>query len=187
MKRALFLLITGLAILSCGEDKATATSETPETPKVKSAVAVDPKLQQLEDLKKMPASGLDELQKMLPETIDGIKRSNFSMTSNMGYATVQADYKKNSKAAVHIVLYDCAGEQGAELFRNSFQSKLDSNEESEKGYSRTVTLGTGKAVEQFEAATNVTTLRFMANEKVLVMMAGKNIAAEKLLEAAQKM
>jgi hypothetical protein len=171
---------------SCSDDKKVEKQIPPE-PQVKSAVQVDPKVQKLEELKKAPTKGLDALQNMLPAEMSGIKRSKFSMTSNLGYATAQADYEKNSKTYIHLALYDCAGEQGSALYNNSFLSSLDKNEQNDAGYTKTIELNGGKAIEKYEAATKVTTISYLGNDQILVVVAGKNIPAETLKEAISKM
>ncbi len=187
MKRVLlFLIMIVPTIFSCSDDKKVEKQLPPE-PQVKSAVQVDPKVQKLEELKKATATGLDALQNMLPAEMSGIKRSKFSMTSNLGYATAQADYEKNSKTYIHLALYDCAGEQGAAMYNNSYLSSLDKNEQNDAGYTKTIEMNGGKAIEKYEAATKVTTISFLGNGQILVVVAGKNIPAETLKEAITKM
>ena len=176
-----------VAFFSCSEGKKDQPQATADTAQVKSAVQADPKTQKLDQLKAAPTTDLAALQNMLPAEMAGIKRSKFSMTSNLGYATAQADYEKNRKTYIHLSLYDCAGEQGASMYNSSFLSKLDQKQESAAGYTKTIELAGGKAIESFEAETNVTTISFLANDKILVVIAGKNFSAETLREAAQKM
>ena len=187
MKRALLILSSALLFSSCSSDNKAEKKEVAAEPQVKSAVKIDPREQQLEIMKNASTTGLDELQKMLPASLAEIKRSKFSMTSNLGYATAQADYEKNSKTYIHLVLYDCAGAQGADLYNKSFLSDLDKSIDNEAGYTKTIALGSGKAIEKYEAATKVTTISFLANDKILFVLAGKNIPAETLKDAIHNM
>jgi hypothetical protein len=168
------VLLTGMIVMltfiSCSDNK-TAIKETPQ-PQVKSVAKTDPDKEMLEALKKAQATDLGEMQKMLPDEMAGIKRSKFSMTSNLGYATVQADYEKNSKTYLHLVMYDCTGEQGADLYKSSFLSYLGKPVENAEGYTKTIDLMGKRAVERYEAANKVTTLSFLANDKILVVLSG---------------
>jgi hypothetical protein len=177
-------MIVMLTFISCS-DKKTAKEPVPE-PQVKSVAKVDPVAEKLEALKKAPPTDLSEMQKMLPDEMAGIKRSKFSMNSNLGYAIVRADYEQSSKN-LHIVMYDCTGEQGSDLYKKSFLSYLDKSDASQEGYIKTIDFMGNKAVERFEAGNKVTTLSFMADDKILVVLSGKNIPAETLKEAAQKL
>jgi hypothetical protein len=184
------VLLTGMVVMltfiSCS-DKKTATKEPVPEPQVKSVAKVDPIAEKLDALKKAQPTDLSDMQKMLPDEMAGIKRSKFFMTSNLGYATVQADYEKSSSNYLHLVMYDCTGEQGSDLYKKSFQSYLDKTSASEEGYTKTIDFMGEKAVERFEASNKVITLSFMANDKILMVLSGKNIPAETLREAAQKL
>ena len=183
------VLLTGmivmLTLISCS-DKQTAPKNPVPEPQVKTAAAVDPATQKLEELKKAAPADMGEMQKMLPDEMAGIKRTKFSMNSNLGHAIVQADYEKSSKNYLHLVMYDCTGDAGADLYKNSYQSYLGKTDANEAGYTKTIELMGRKAVERFEAANKVTTLSFMADEKILVVLSGKNVPVETLKEAALK-
>src|SRR4030095_6101148 len=103
------VLLTGMIVMltfiSCN-DKKTNTTETLPEPQVKTAAKVDPETQKLEALKNAQPSDMGEMQKMLPDEMAGIKRNKFSMNSNLGYAIVRADYEKNSKPYLHLIMYD---------------------------------------------------------------------------------
>jgi len=184
------MLLTGmvvmLTLISCN-DKKTATKDPVPEPQVKAAAQVDPITQKLEALKKAEPTDMGEMQKKVPEEMAGIKRSKFSMNSNLGYAIVEADYEKSSKNYLHLVMYDCTGEQGADLYKNSFQSYLDKTDANAEGYTKTIDFRGGKAVERFEAANKITTLSFMSSDKVLVVLSGKDIPAETLKVEALKL
>ena len=186
MNRVLLIgMIVMLSFISCSDKKTT--KEPVAEPQVNSVAKVDPVTEKLEALKKAQPSDLNDMQKMLPDEMAGIKRSKFSMTSNLGYAIVQADYEKSSKNYLHLVMYDCAGEQGADLCKKSFFSYLDKGDANAEGYTKTIDFMGAKALERFEAANKVTTLSFMAKYNILIVLSGKNIPAETLKEASQKL
>jgi hypothetical protein len=173
-------------LVSCNNDKKV-TEETTANPQVKTTAQVDPKTQKLESLKTATATDLDQMQKMVPAEMAGIKRTRLNMNSNIGYSIVQADYVKNSKSDIRLIAYDCAGEQGSQLYNSSFLSYLDKNEENAGGYTKTINLNGKKTIEKYEAATKSTSISFLANETVLMVLHGKNISAETLKEAALKL
>jgi hypothetical protein len=183
------MLLSGMIVMlfftSCS-DKKTATKDPVTETQVKAIANVDPVSQKLEALKIAEPSDMGEMQKMLPGEMAGIKRSKFSMNSNLGYAIVEADYEKSSKNYLHLVMYDCTGEKGADLYRNNYQSYMNKPDANEQGYTKTIDFMGGKAIERFDAANKITTLSFMADEKILVVLSGKNIPVETLKEAAQK-
>jgi hypothetical protein len=184
------VLLTGMIVMltfiSCSDKK---TKEPVPEPQVKSAAKVekDPVAEKLEALRKASPTDLSVMQEMLPAEMAGIKRSKFSMTSNLGYAMVQADYEKSSKEYVHLVMYDCTGEQGADLYKKSFLAYMDKTDANADGYTKAVDFMGKKAVERFEAGNKIVTLSFMADDKILVVLSGKNIPAETIREAAQKL
>jgi Skp family chaperone for outer membrane proteins len=179
-------MVVMLTFISCS-DKKTATKDPVPEPQVKAAAQVDPVAQKLEALKKAEPTDMGEMQKKLPEEMAGIKRSNFAMNSNLGYAIVEADYEKSSKNYLHLVLYDCTGEQGADLYKNSYQSYLGKTEANAEGYTKTIDFNGRKAVERFDAANKITTLSFMTNDKILVVLSGKDIPVETLKVEALKL
>jgi len=179
-------MVVMLTLISCS-DKKTVTAEPLPEPQVKAAAQVDPVAQKLEALKKAEPTDMGEMQKMLPDEMAGIKRSKFSMNSNLGYAIVEADYEKNSKNYVHLVMYDCTGERGVDVYKNSFQSYINAPDANAEGYTKTIDFMGGKAVERFEAANKITSLSFMVDDKILIVLSGKNVPIETLKEAAQKL
>jgi len=188
MNRALlFVAVATFCLISCGQDKGVDKDLAVTSPQVLSVAKVDPKAQKLEALAKAPSVGLDGMQTMIPAEIAGIKRSKFSMANNLGYATATADYEKGKKSSIHLVLYDCTGENGAAIYDRSYLSYVDKNEQGEKGYKKTIVLGDGKAIEKYDADTKVTTLIFPVKETVLMEVSGKNLSAEELKTALSQM
>ena len=187
MKTNVFLsILSMLLFIGCNNDKK-ATEAAPAEPQLKTATQLDPKAEKLAALQKATATDLDQLQKLVPAEMAGIKRTRLNMNSNIGYAIVQADFQKNNKTDIRMIAYDCAGEQGAKLYNNSFLSYLDKNENNAEDYTKTIDFMGGKAVEKYEAAHKITTLSFLANETILIVLTGRNITAETLKEAAQKL
>ena len=186
MNRNIVFCLALLFFCSCSSDKKSAEKAVPEV-QVKSAVQIDPKTQQLENLKKATPSSLEDLEKLVPEKLADIKRTKIFMTSNLGYATVRADYEKNSKTYVHLAIFDCTGEMGTQLFNNNYLSYINNDAQDADGYRKTIELFGGKAIEKYDDKTKVSTLRFFTNGKVLVELSGKNIDFDQIKAAAGEM
>ena len=143
------VLLTGmivmLILISCS-DKKTNTSETLPEPQVKTVAQVDPVAQKLEFLKMAEPTDMGVLQNMMPEEMAGIKRNKLSMNSNLGYGIVRADYEKNSKTQVHLVMYDCTGAEGANLYKSSYLDYLNKSDANTEGYTKTIDFLGGKAM-----------------------------------------
>ena len=190
MNRALLIALSfGLALSACNNDTKTVQKKDESTneAKVKSvATPVDPTAQKIEELKKMPILGLDELSGWLPADINGMKRSNLTMSSDMGYDVANADYIKNNKTEIRVTVYDCAGETGSSVYNSTYAAKMKASTEDENGYTRSTDLMGIKAIEHHEKANKVTTITYMANERILVVVSARNFEPEKVREVAEK-
>jgi hypothetical protein len=186
MKKMLPTLILLAVLIACNNE--AKKDAQPGNVQVKSvSKPVDPLTAKMEDLKKTGQIDLNELGNYLPGELNGMKRSNFSMSSNLGYAVAQADYEKNRKTAMHITMIDCAGEAGANLYQSSYAAKLDKASGTEENFTKTIDINGLKAIETFEKDQNASGLSFMANDKVLVVMNGRNVSLEELKKAAMQL
>lgn len=171
-------------LLACNEN-ASLTEKT-DTVEVKTVtVPVDPAVQKLNDLKNLSPLGLDELTAWLPAQVTGLKRTNLSMSNNVGYGEAYADYEKNRKTDMRISVYDCAGESGANLYNRTYASKLQASQDTTDGYTKVVDFRGGKAIEHFEKSTNLSSFTFMGNERIMVTITGRNFEPAALKEAAE--
>lgn len=189
MKKSLLLILSASVFFAAcnSEPKITQKDETANNAKVKSVAApVDPQAQKMEALKALSPLGLDELSAWLPTQLNGSKRSNLTMSSDMGYAVAHADYEKNSKTDMRVTVYDCAGEAGAEKYKTVFVNKMKDQQENDEGYTKTIDFMSGKAVEHYEKKNKLTTLTYMANDRILVVVSARNFEPEAVREAAEK-
>ena len=188
MKKLLLIVLSASLFAACNsDDKTVQKSETANEAKVKSAATIDPTAQKLDDLKKLAPVGLDELSAWLPSQLNGIKRNNLTMSSNMGYAIAHADYDKNSKTNMRVTVYDCAGSAGADLYKNIYLNKTKNSQEGEEDYTKTIDLMGGKAVEHHEKQNKITTLTYIAKNRILVVLSARNFEPEQVREAAEKL
>ena len=189
MKKLLLLVLSASLLAACNsDDKTVQKSETANEAKVKSAATpVDPVAEKIAALKALPSIGLDELSAWLPSQLNDIKRGNLTMSSNMGYAVAHADYDKNNKTNMRVTAYDCAGDNGADLYQTIYLKKMKDVQESEDGYTKAIDFMGGKAVEHYEKQNKITTLTYMANNRILVVVSARNFEPEQVREAAEKL
>jgi hypothetical protein len=187
MKTILLVLSASVFFAACNSDtKLSQKDESANNAKVKSmAVPVDPIAQKIEELKALKPIGLDELSAWLPLQLNGIKRSNLTMSSDMGYVVAHGDYEKNNKTDMRVTVYDCAGEAGADMYKTAYANKLKELRETEEGYIKTVDFMGSKAIERHEKKNKVTTFTYLAGNRILVVVSARNFEPEKVREAAE--
>jgi len=140
-----------------------------------------------EALKKLTPLSLDQLKALLPETLNGIKRTNYNANSAAGYAVVEGDYQKDDTTDLKVMIYDCAGEAGAGMYTLTYWSAMNVQQESEKEYAKTVDFNGGKAVENYKKDSKESSLMYVANDRLLVSLNGRNMEPSALKEAAQSL
>lgn len=199
MKRLFFsALAASLLFSSCGNDKQIKSvttdedgSKTTVTTNVsdleKMTETTDEMTRKMEELKKLTPMSTDQLKAALPEEIEGVKRSNFTANSMMGYAMAEGEYKKDYSTELKISIHDCAGETGSAMYGMNYFSKMSFQQESDNGYTKTVDFGGGKAVETYEKNSNECSLTYLANDRLLVMLRGHNMTIAELKTAAGKL
>lgn len=141
----------------------------------------------MEELKKLTPLSLDQLKGMLPAELNGIKQSNYEANSSLGYSIADAEYKKDDTTSLKVTIYDCAGEAGAGIYGLNYWTKMNVQQESSNGYTKTIDFMGGKAVEQYEKNNNSSTLTYSANDRLLVVLTGQNMSTDALKDAAQKL
>ncbi|HWJ90767.1 MAG TPA: hypothetical protein VNR87_06630 [Flavisolibacter sp.] len=185
MKQLVLVLFLTVVLFACkGTNKETSK---PEATVKAAATEVDPLTKKMDELKKLSPLSMDELKKLLPDTLLGIKRTNFSFNSAMGYSMAQGDYEKNNKTDIRMVVYDCAGQAGAEWYSMNYWTKSTMEAENENGYTKTIDFNGGKAIENYDKTINVTTFTYLANDRILVVLTGRNIKSDDLKNAAEKL
>jgi hypothetical protein len=180
MKRILpiFLSLVVLFVACNPSVKTEQISEASNEAKVKTvATPIDPLAVKMQQLGALQPLGLDELAALLPQTLNGIRRSGLTMNNNMGYATAHADYEKNNRTDMRVTLYDCSGSSGLAWFRANYASKL-------KDGSKLIELNGEKAIEEFDNQTRVTSITYLTRGRILVNISSRNMDPEKVKEAA---
>ena len=195
MKQILSCTLAAMILIACNNDKkvkyteknadGTTTTTSVDASSVKDNT--DEMNKKIEELKKLPPLTLDQLKALLPEEVNGIKRTNFNANSSMGFSLAEGEYQKDDTTDIKIALYDCAGESGSSIYSLNYWTKMNIQQESSNGYTKTIDFNGGKAVESYEKNNNESTLTYVANDRLLVVLTGRNISADDLKSAAKNL
>jgi hypothetical protein len=195
MKQLLLSFCAGMLILSScgGSDKAkvksvqttedgSTTTTTMDVQKM--AEASDKSQQKIEELKKLTPLSLDQLKALLPEELNGIKRTSYNTSSSMGYAVAEATYQKDDTTDLKVMVYDCAGEAGAGFYALTYYGVMNFQQESDREYTRTTDFKGVKAIENYKKESNESSLTYVSNDRLLVVLNGNNMKPDDLKTAA---
>lgn len=186
-------MLSALVLASCGQNGNVVThkqknedgSVTTTSMNLNAmAASADDMDQKVEDLKKLTPLNLEQLKALLPETLNGIQRSSFNTNSMMGFGLAEASYAQDDKD-LKLAIYDCAGEAGSGIFALSYLTQMNMQSESDNGYTRTTDFKGAKAVETYEKNSNQSTLTYIVNDRLMVVLTGRNIDNATLKQLAQ--
>jgi len=189
------LLAVSLLFTACKNDKKVTVTDKNEdgsttTTTVDMSNAVDntdEMNKKMEELKKLTPLTLDQLKALLPEELNGMKRKEFNTSSALGYSFGQAKYEKDDTTQIELTVYDCAGEAGAGIYGLNYWTKMNMQSESSNGYTKTIDLNDTKAVESYEKGSNQYTLTYTTNDRLLVVLTGRNTGVDVLRTIAKNL
>jgi hypothetical protein len=195
MKQSFLLLLAATFFLSCKNKKqlthteknADGTTTTTSVDVASLTSNTDEMANKMEALKKMKPLTLDQLKALLPAEINGIQRSSFNANSTMGFSVAEGEYKKDDNTELKLVIYDCAGEAGSAMYGMTFWTKMNMQSESSDGYVKTVDLNGDKAVESYQKTNNESSLTYVGDERLLIVITGKNMDVNAVKQAAQSL
>ena len=189
----IYTMAIGLFFSACkGKDKNSTTTIT--TDNGKTTLTVDPTKtetvtnemeKKTEELKKLAPLTLDQIKAILPAELLGMKRSSFNANAMMGFASADADYKKDDTTNLKLTVMDCAGEAGSSFYALNYWTRMTMESENDQGYTKTVDFMGGKAVEDYKKYNNSYTLTFTANDRLLITLQGQNLSLDVLKDAAK--
>lgn len=135
--------------------------------------------------KNLKPFALDKLKAMLPDQVDGIKRSDFEVNSISGYSSANANYNSENKQ-ISIEIVDWAG-NGSLWFAEMYPLIFDQQSENEEGYTKPIEFNGGKAIERFEKELNETTLTYIAKDRLIVSISvtGDNVGVDEAKQVAK--
>jgi hypothetical protein len=151
------------------------------------STSTDAMNKKMEELKKLTPLTLDQLKGLLPEELNGIKRTSFTTNSTMGFAVAEAEYRKDDSTVIKLDIYDCAGEAGAGIYGLNYWTKMNVQSESSDGYTKTIDFMGNRAVETYEKNNNQYTLTYAAIDRLLVVLSGRNTGIDALKDAGKSL
>ena len=181
-----------MLVIACNNNKKpgeiTVTSEDGKTTaKIQPgdlAQSADAFQKKTEELQKLSPYTLDLMKALLPEELAGAKRSKFSANSAMGAAFGEADYAINDSSGLELKIFDCAGQAGAGIYSMQYLAMMNFQSESDDEYTKTIEFNGGKAVEHLNKNNNRSTLTYLAGDRLLVTLEGRNTGIDLLKQAA---
>ncbi len=196
MKQLQFLFIIVLFLLAAAcnnnkkpgvyvtseDGKTTTTFETNDMVKV-----ADDFQKKTEELQKLSPYTLDQMKALLPDELAGAKRSKFSANSAMGAAYAEGDYTINDSTQLELKIFDCAGQAGAGIYSMQYLGMMNFQSESDEEYTKTIEFNGGKAVEHLNKSNNRSTLTYLAGDRLLVTLEGRNTGIDLLKKAAESL
>lgn len=195
MKHIIYVAAIALLFTACkGKNKITSTTTDENGNKTTTEMDVkgmketaDEMTKKVEELKKLTPLSMDELKALVPEELNGVKRSNFSANSAMGFSTIEAEYRVNDTTNLKVSVFDCAGEAGSAIFSLNYFTKMNFQQESSTGYTKTIDFMGGKAVEEVHSDRNESSLTYVAKDRLLITIHGSNMTPDDLKKAAQQL
>jgi hypothetical protein len=192
MKLLYYLIPVAILFNACKDKNKVVTTEknedgttTTTSVNVKGMQeSVDEMSKKIEELKQMKPMTMEELKAILPEQLNGIAKTNYSANSTMGFSVVEGEYKKDDTTSIKVSVYDCAGEAGSGIYSLNYFTKMNFEQESSDGYTKSVDFMGGKAVEEFKKNENRSTLTYTAKDRLLVTLTGENVSMDDLKKAA---
>ena len=190
------MLLLAIVFAACGNDKTKVstteknedgTTTTTEVDVKGMTNAADEMTKKMDDLKKLKPLTIEQMKAFLPEEWEGAKQSNYNASATMGYTLAGAEYKKDDKTKMEIQLIDCAGEMGAMYYSSAFWTGMNFQQENENEYTKTIDFMGGRAIENYRKDQNHSTLTYIVNDRLMVVLQGDNMSPEQLKAAAQKL
>jgi alpha-L-fucosidase len=195
MKQFSILLLAVIFFAACKnktkfshtEKNADGTTTTTSVDVASLTSNADEMTKKMEALKKMAPLTLDQLKALLPEEINGIKRTDFNANSTMGFSIAEGTYKKDDSSEIKLAIYDCAGEAGSGMFAMTYWTQMNVQSENADGYVKTVDFNGAKAVEAYKKGNNESSLTYVSDGRLLIILTGKGMDMNSVKQVAQNL
>ena len=192
MKHAFILLGATVCLLTaCNNNKKPGITVTSEDGKTTTTIqpnelakVSDDFQKKTEELQKLSPYTLDQMKALLPEELAGAKRSKFSANSAMGAAYAEGEYPINDSTNLELKIFDCAGQAGAGIYSMQYLGMMNFQSESDDEYTKTSEFNGGRAVEHHNKKNNRSTLTYLAGDRLLVTLEGRNTGIDLLKKVA---
>jgi len=188
-------ILIALCLIACNNDKKISTteknadgSETKTSVDVKAMTSsADEMNQKMDALKALTPLSTEQLKALLPSEINGIKQSEYNTSATAGYSVATGEYKKDDTTDLELTIYDCAGEVGAGLYSVTYWGAMNYQQESSTEYTKTIDFMGNKAIEHYNKNNHQSELTYVASDRLLVVLKGRNMSPEEVKSAAEKL
>ncbi|RYG26875.1 MAG: hypothetical protein EOO01_41820 [Chitinophagaceae bacterium] len=195
MKKFFFVSVLASALLlGCNNNKPGAITVKSEDGKTTTTVnagdmatVAEDYQKKAEELQKLAPYTLDQLKAMLPEEIGGAKRAKYSANSAMGAAYAEGEYPMNDSTQVNVKIFDCAGQAGAGIYSMQYLGMMNFQSESDEEYTKTVDFNGSRAVEHLDKNDNEASFMYLAGDRLLVTVEGRNTDVDMLRKIASNL
>lgn len=169
------------------EDGSTTTTTVDMENLQKMSDGADEMTKKVEELKKLAPLSLDQLKSLLPEELNGMKRTNYNTQNTMGYAVAQGEYQGEGDKNLSVVIYDCAGEAGSGMYSITYWGAMNFQQDSEKEYTKTIDFNGAKAIENYKKDANISTLTYVGHDRLVVVLTGNKMEPSAVKDAAKQL
>lgn len=177
-----FVLAASLLFSSCGGKKEEEKDE-PKTAADAIQQFAD-KAKDLQSKEKVDPIDFRKLKELLPEEIDGFKRTEFSGEKNgaIGFtiSTAQARYKKGDNSSIKVEILDTGGLAGMTTMALAAWTMADIDKETESGYEKTTKLDGYKAFEKYNNDSKSGELNILVADRYILNVNGDNVTIDEL-------
>jgi hypothetical protein len=192
MKKLFFAAIAACILLpACNNNKPGAITVKSEDGKTTTTVhagdmakVAEDYQKKAEELQKLAPYTLDQMKAMLPEEIAGAKRAKFTANSAMGAAFAEGEYPINDSTEISLKIFDCAGQAGAGIYSMQYLGMMNFQSESDGEYTKTVDFNGSRAVEHLDKNDNEASFMYVAGDRLLVTLEGRNTDVDMLRKVA---
>ena len=196
MKKILVLSLA-LSIISCKKEDNTneSASFSDAVSNVKNlknlSNSMDDINKNIENLKKVTPLTNDEIKSVIPETLDGMKRTEITVGDNtmMQMTTAEAIYQNDESKSIRLNIMDGAGETGSGMIGLLMMGFTANTEKTtETGFEKiTEVNGTKMSVKENKEGENVSSeIQFVAKNRYLVSLDGEGFTYDELAKAANE-
>ena len=188
-----------LALTSCGIEESTLDKISNAANQVKglkenvknasSIVSSAKEMQEnIKRLKETIPISKDAMKQWMPEALEDLKRSKFSIGKHMGIANVASidlEFKSTDAESgkfLRLKVVDCAGEAAAIMAMQLMITNVDIDSEDEQGYERTEVFDNQKILVKHKTSEYGlrTNFNYQINDRLLVEAKGTNMGADEL-------
>ena len=190
MKKYVLVLLLVSIFIGCKDNPVSKKIRETKEAVSNTSNAVEEMTKMQDDIKELqettPLTN-EELKAWLPEEVNGMKRISYKagQAGMMGIASIEAVYAnedKSKKFSINII--DGAGQVGAAATMSiRMVMSQDFEEENEDGSRKTVTKNGTKAIEEYRAGNNNSTIQLMEDNRFYLEAKGTNMDIDETWDA----